>query len=201
MHRPGISTSCLMDRPLFDALEELSALTDLVEIFSAAKHFLPLNPDAAESFDLRYTVHTPTSDGNIAEPVEKLRKASLEVLAESAADADRINAETLIIHPGFCMEQDLWPLSLSALKKSLRDLGRMQKNYSVRFAIENLGNWDCCQFRCPELLEDIRAADLGFCLDIGHANLTGTLDAFLREKPDHMHLHDNHGIWDEHAAL
>lgn len=201
MHTPGISSSCLMDRPLFEALEELSALTDFVEIFSAARHSLSLNPEAAESFELRYTVHTPTSDGNIAEPNEKLRRASLEVLRESAAEADAISAETLVIHPGFCMEPDLWDLSLAALKKSLRDLGRMQEDFSVRFAIENLGSWECCHFRYPDLLADIRGNNLGFCLDVGHANLTGTLAAFLQEKPDHMHLHDNHGVWDEHAAI
>ncbi|HJJ87733.1 MAG TPA: sugar phosphate isomerase/epimerase, partial [Methanocorpusculum sp.] len=36
---------------------------------------------------------------------------------------------------------------------------------------------------------------------VGHANLNSALDLFLDAKPEHVHLHDNHGVWDEHAAL
>ncbi len=196
----GISTSCVQELTLYDALECLSRKTDFVEIMSAANHFLPDNIEVPASFSLRYSVHSPTSDGNIAEPFERLRQASLEVLYSAAEDAAAINAETLVIHPGFCLEPERRQASAAALKKSIRDLGHMQEEFSLRFVMENLGSWDCCHFRYPDLLPDIREAGLGFCLDIGHANLTGTLPAFLAEKPDHIHLHDNHGEWDEHAA-
>jgi sugar phosphate isomerase/epimerase len=91
--------------------------------------------------------------------------------------------------------------SYEALLLSISDLERMQDEFSVRFAVENLGSWDCCHFRYPDFVPILRDADLAFCLDVGHANLNSALDLFLDSKPEHVHLHDNHGVWDEHAAL
>ena len=201
MNTIGISSNCLMKYPLFDALEEISRHTNFVEIMSACGHSLPEFLEAAESFPLRYSVHSPTSDGNIAEPNEKIRKASLSVICESAKAADSLGAETLVIHPGFCLEKDMFEKSYEALLLSISDLERMQDEFSVRFAVENLGSWDCCHFRYPDFVPILRDAGLAFCLDVGHANLNSALDLFLDSKPEHVHLHDNHGVWDEHAAF
>ena len=201
MNTLGISSNCLMDCPLFDALEELSSLTNYVEIISACGHSIPRYLEAAESFQLRYSIHSPTSDGNIAEPFEKIRKASLSVIREAAEAADNLGAETLVIHPGFCLEKDMFEKSYEALLLSIYDLGKMQEEFSVRFAVENLGSLDCCHFRFPDFVSILRDADLAFCLDVGHANLNGVLGEFLDSKPEHVHLHDNHGVWDEHAAV
>ena len=196
----GISTNCLMQHPLFDALEQLEPLTGFVEIMSACRHMLPEFREAAESFSFRYSVHSPTSDGNIAEPFERIRKASLEVIYDSAKAAEEIGAETLVIHPGFCLEPDWFAASEKSLLKSISDLGAMQEEFSVKFVIENLGSWECCHFRFTNIIPVIRDAGIGICLDVGHANLNQALDTFLKEKPEHVHLHDNHGVWDEHAA-
>ncbi len=201
MNTIGISSNCLMKYTLFDALEEISSLTNFVEIMSACGHSLPEFLEAAESFPLRYSIHSPTSDGNIAEPSEKIRKASLSVIRESAEAADILGAETLIIHPGFCLDKEMFEKSYEALLLSISDLGRMQDEFSVRFAVENLGSLDCCHFRYPDFVPVLREADLAFCLDVGHANLNSALDLFLDSKPEHVHLHDNHGVWDEHASL
>ncbi len=196
----GISSNCLMGVPLFEALEQLAPMTQYVEIMSACDHSLPEFLEAASSFPLRYSVHSPTSDGNIAEPFSRLRTASLSVIRESAEAADSLGAETLVIHPGFCLEPKLFSASEEALLRSLADLSRMQEEFSVRFVVENLGSWDCCHFRFPAFVEKVREENLGFCLDVGHANLNNALDGFLEASPEHVHLHDNHGVWDEHAA-
>ncbi len=41
----------------------------------------------------------------------------------------------------------------------------------------------------------------GFTLDVGHAHLNGRLPAFLETGFSHMHIHDNNGKKDEHAAI
>jgi len=200
MKHVGISTNCVMHLPLERALAALEPLTDLVEIQCDANHSLFRHASVLDKFDLRYTIHAPTADGNIAESFEPIRRASIEVIRETADIADSAGAEKLVIHPGFCLDPANREASFSALHKSIQELGVLQKKFSVRFVMENLGSMECCYFQNTELVRELRAAGLGLTLDVGHANLTGTLDAFLQEKPDHLHLHDNKGISDEHAA-
>lgn len=197
----GASTYCFMDRSLGEALETLAGAVPLVEILSDSSHSLFSCADVCASFDLRYTVHAPTTDLNIAAPNEVMRRASVQVLADLAAICDDIGAERLVIHPGICMDPADWAASEASLLSSLRDLSRLQEDASVTFAIENMGSWPCCHFRDIGLLPLLEELGLGFTLDVGHAYLTGSLDAFLREgRPVHLHLHDNHGTMDEHAS-
>ena len=196
----GISSNCCLDLPLADALERLSQHTAFVEILASGNHSLFDFGEIAASYPLRYSVHCPVSDGNIAEPNEKIRRASVEVLAETAETADKINAEVLVIHPGWCMEQHLFAASEQALLRSVEELGNLQEEYTVRFAVENMGSLPCLHFRTPEFLQVVREAGLGFCLDTGHASLNGVLEQFCKEHPCHLHLHDNDGVQDLHGA-
>ncbi|MDV0443150.1 sugar phosphate isomerase/epimerase [Methanorbis rubei] len=200
MNRFGVSTNCRMADCLADVLEDFSLITNLVEIQCDANHSLFSHADICDSFDLRYTIHAPTGDGNIAIPFEPMRQASLEVLRETAVLGDRIGAEKLVIHPGFCLIDSDRPAAGDALSRSIIEIGKMQQDFSIKFVIENLGSWTCCYFQTPDLLEEIRSSGLGFALDVGHAHLTGTLFEFLDRQPDHFHLHDNHGTGDEHLA-
>jgi sugar phosphate isomerase/epimerase len=46
--------------------------------------------------------------------------------------------------------------------------------------------------------------DVGIVLDVGHANLEGQTDSFLRKLPDkivHMHVSDNMGEHDQHMGI
>ncbi len=46
--------------------------------------------------------------------------------------------------------------------------------------------------------------DIGIALDVGHANLEGHTESFLRRLPDkivHMHLSDNAGENDQHLGI
>jgi len=44
---------------------------------------------------------------------------------------------------------------------------------------------------------------VGITCDLGHANTAGQVGPFLEhlEQFNHLHLHDNHGLSDEHLAL
>lgn len=201
MRSPGCSTYCLMDRSLDEALSMLAAETRFVEVLSDSLHSLFFHQEVCESFDLAYTVHAPTTDINLAAENEMMRCASVEVIADLARICDEIGACRLVIHPGFCMEPSLWQASEQALFRSLHDLAVLQDEVSVVLAVENMGSWTCCHFRDPVLLPVLDDLGLGFALDVGHAALTGTLEAFLAEaRPVHLHLHDNDGKNDLHAA-
>jgi sugar phosphate isomerase/epimerase len=199
----GCSTYACINDSLERALERIAARTTLAEILSDTAHSLLRNAEACACFDLRYTVHAPCADINIACHHERIRRASIEVIAEVATICDNIGAERLVIHPGYCesvhgcgMER-----SAQALDRSLADLAGLQAEREVVFAIENLGSWNICHFRDPSLLKRLDELDLGFVLDVGHAHLNGNLDAFLAaSSPVHVHLHDNGGDTDAHAA-
>ncbi|MBN1195203.1 MAG: sugar phosphate isomerase/epimerase [Methanomicrobiaceae archaeon] len=199
----GCSTYACFNNTLEIALEQIAARTTLAEILSDTTHSLLRNAEVCACFDLRYTVHAPCADMNIACHHERIRKASIEVIDEVAASCNDIGAERLVIHPGYCesvygsgMER-----SARALDRSLMDLAELQAEREVIFTIENLGSWDICHFRDPSLLDRLEELGLGFVLDVGHAHINGNLEAFLAtSSPVHVHLHDNNGKNDDHAA-
>lgn len=201
MSEIGVSTYCMMHRPLCDALETLSQETGLIEVLSDSLHSLFLYAEVCASFDLRYTVHAPTTDLNIALEHERMRRASIQVIKDLVGVCDRIGASVLVVHPGVCMDPRLMAASERALRRSLDDLSRLQEACAVTIAVENMGSWPCCHFRDTSLLPVLDDLGLGFVLDVGHAHLNGNLGAFLRDgTPVHLHLHDNRGTMDEHAA-
>ena len=197
----GCSTCCLMDRPLEEALGLISSRTGLAEILSDGPHSLFLAEETCYSFDLGYTVHAPVADVNIASENEHLRRATIRVLADLASVCDRIGAARLVIHPGHVWGEEVRDAASRALNRSLDDLAALQREVSVRFAIENMGAWDICFFREPGFLDRLAALDLGFALDVGHAHVNGNLETFLEEgEAIHVHLHDNCGSRDDHLG-
>ncbi|MDD3092090.1 MAG: sugar phosphate isomerase/epimerase family protein [Methanoregulaceae archaeon] len=202
MHRLGCSTWCLMDMGLFEALEILSERTDTIEILSDARHDLLYESESCASFNLSYTVHSPTTDINIASCRETLRNASIDLLQEVCQKAGEIGARCVVVHPGFSPWLEMHDKSYDALRRSLVDLAVVQEEHGVPVAIENMGSWEVCHFRNPSVLPVLEEAGLSFCLDIGHAHINGVLDDFLAlATPDHIHLHDNRGSFDDHGAL
>lgn len=199
--RIGCSTCCLMDRSLEAALGIISSRTDLAEILSDGPHCLFRSEEACHSFDLRYTVHAPVADINIASDNERLRKATIRVLSDLSEVCDRIGAERLVVHPGHVWAEEVRGAAEHALDRSLADLAAIQEDVNVRLALENMGAWDVCFFRETAFLDRLGDLNLGFALDVGHAHVNGNLEQFLkRGGAIHVHLHDNSGNRDDHLA-
>ncbi|WOX55298.1 MULTISPECIES: sugar phosphate isomerase/epimerase family protein [unclassified Methanoculleus] len=197
----GCSTCCLMDRTLEEALGFISRRTNRAEVLSDGPHSLFHTEEACYSFDLRYTVHAPVADINIASDNEHLRRASVRVLDDLTKICDRIGAERLVVHPGHFWGEEMQDAAGQALNRSLGDLAAIQEEVNVRLAVENMGAWDICFFREPEFLDRLADLGLGFALDVGHAHVNGNLDSFLeRGGAIHVHLHDNFGSRDDHMA-
>jgi len=190
-----------MDRPLEEALGLISSCTGLAEILSDGPHSLFLSEEVCHSFDLRYTVHAPVADTNIASDNEHLRRATVRVLADLSEICDRIGAKRLVIHPGHVWAEEVRDAARRALDRSLADLAAIQGEVNVRLAIENMGAWNVCFFREPEFLDRLADYGLGFALDVGHAHVNGNLEPFLNQgRAIHVHLHDNCGGRDDHLA-
>lgn len=190
-----------MDRTLEEALGLISSRTNLAEILSDGPHNLFRFEEVCRSFDLRYTVHAPVADINIASENERLRRAAVRVLLDLAAVCDRIGAERLVVHPGHVWGEEMRVVAQAALDRSLDDLAAVQQEVNVRFAVENMGAWEICFFRSPEFLDRLANRNLGFALDVGHAHTNGNLASFLEQGTAiHVHLHDNRGSRDDHLA-
>jgi len=191
----GISTSCLAEVPLEHALDVLYDITDTVEIVDDGLHYMD-NPDIAECFDFNYFIHSPSRGVNISSQLEIIRKASVEVLAQCAGIASDIDAGAVIIHPGYFSHILQRDIGIFQLEKSLLELGGIADEYSVRFLVENMPEWNYFLLKRPEELPLING--FGFVLDVGHANTNSCLDEFLQEPVSHFHIHDNNGKEDSH---
>lgn len=197
----GCSTYTCMDLPLEEALVKIRERTPIIEILSDGPHDLFLHLDACRSVDARYSVHAPGTDINLASTNERIRVSCIGVLDELCGICDLISSRNLVVHPGYCAWSQTSGESYAAFLRSLDDLARIQQEHDVRIAVENMGSWDCCHFRTPDTLPEIIDRGLGYTLDIGHAHLNNVLREFVeRAPPTHIHLHDNGGTSDDHAA-
>jgi len=192
----GVSTFCLHDIPLPEALDRLSGITDFIEVMDEGQHFLS-NAEPLLSCTTRFSIHTPCRGTNIASLLEPIRRASVEVMKDCFAIAAEVNAP-LVIHPGYFAWAEERNKAEQQLKRSLQDLHRFSREYSVNFFIENMGNWEYFFLKTPEELPLIGKTMLA--LDVGHANQNHCLSEFLRYPAGHYHLHDNLGEADSHDA-
>lgn len=76
-----ISTFCLHRVSLTGALNQLTAITDHIEIIDEGLHHLK-NADILRNYSAWYTIHAPSRCTNLASLLEPIRQASVEVIAE-----------------------------------------------------------------------------------------------------------------------
>jgi len=154
------------------------------------------------SCDLEVSVHAPFSDLNIASLNKPIWEESLRQI-KTAIEAMANYAHVLVIHPGyisslasFCPDK-----ALRKNKEALTQLVRCAREHGVTATIENMVNVESLLGRFPGEIVDMRVDGLGFTFDVGHANTADAIDSFLRLPIDHVHLHDNNGLVDEHLVL
>ena len=148
MFKPKIGISMLhtLAEPFNTMLKRLATIeTEYVEIVDDGLHTLnkervaALN-EAAKPKGLKYTLHCPIADINIASPSKPMLNASLKRLKQSMAYANELNAELWVLHPGqvtgitpFYPGSD-WKQNI----QSIRTLHKTAKEYGLRIAIENV---------------------------------------------------------------
>lgn len=196
-----ISTFCCIDHPLSEALGILAERTSHVEIMADGPHDLLADPSPCSEFPLHYSVHAPCSECNIASVNERMRSAAVALLGDVLDTCNRIGADRLVVHPGYFSYEQVKDRAVLSLLRSLDDLALLQEEYGVRVCVENMGAWECCHFRTPKFIPELASRGLGMTLDCGHARLNNNLDEFLAARGFcHVHLHDNGGTVDDHAA-
>lgn len=221
----GISTHLYIgDRLDRDHLVEIAAHGfDAVEVFAVKSHFDYRDRRAAIALaewldDTRLTfrsMHAPIArdyvngswkDGlSLAATDESQRQAAIEETLATLDVAAAVRYSTLVVHGGV-PEPYGGPADnhLASLVRSLEELAPVAQRYGVRLAVEVIPNALSTPAALVDLIEsDIDAADLGICMDVGHARLMGDVVDAIETCSGHLittHLHDNRGRADDHLV-
>ena len=165
-----------------------------------------IDVDMLESYDLKYTIHAPFMDVNIATLQDKSRINSVNQIKDSIDFANEINAEAVVVHPGLasflCKKYFLDDVYKYA-NESIKEIGEYGADLGVLTTVENMPDFDSMIYQNIEDLNELLVSlDMTMTLDIGHANHMGySPEAMIFDSIKHVHAHDNFGDDDSHLAL
>jgi len=158
------------------------------------------------STNLGVTVHAPYGDLNLATLNDPIWHESIRQICTCIEHAAPLT-DRVTIHPGYLspvgklLPQKVWDLQ----KEALRRIGRFAADRGVVACLENMIGVK--EFLCREPGELIGMTEgiegIGMTFDFGHANTMGLVNDFLPfvSRARHIHIHDNHGMSDEHLNL
>ncbi len=207
----GISCTAFSSDPPRVWLDRIVGNFELWEIFSEADHSIVYNfkefKELLPSYDLCYSVHAPICDMNIASISDLVRKASMKEMMDTIKAANKLDIETVTIHPGLSSMsvRGIEERYLAHAKESMKTLDEAAREYGMTLAIENMP--DMYFFLCSkakDLADILEGTDLGVCFDIGHANTAGQIDAMIDtfgNRIKNIHIHDNNGDKDSHMTI
>jgi sugar phosphate isomerase/epimerase len=165
--------------------------------------------DLGSSYGLKYSVHAPFADINIASPSKPMLRVILRRLQKSIAHASALNAHVWVLHPGVRTGISMFYPSMEWLQncRSARLLCKVAEDYGVKIAVENMPEPHPFIMKSVEefkrFFEEVNEP-IGFALDVGHSNLNGQTEHFLRaftDKIKHVHVSDNNGRSDLHLGI
>jgi sugar phosphate isomerase/epimerase len=136
---------------------------------------------------------------DITEPVKSKRIAMVDEVKRALEIAESIPFRYVVQHLGVS-GQDYDERRLDAGFDSLDELSNFARMRGVEVLLENIPNRMASAERLKSFL-DTTHMKLGFCLDVGHANMNEGIPAaygIMQERMRSTHLHDNNGQEDQH---
>jgi sugar phosphate isomerase/epimerase len=162
--------------------------------------------DIVASTRLGVSVHAPYGDLNLATLNDPIYQESIRQICTCIEYASELT-DRVTFHPGYLspvgklVPEKVWGLQKEALVR----IGRVASDHGVLACLENMISIKEFLCRFPEELIGMTEGieGIGMTFDFGHANTVGKVNEFLQfvKKADHIHIHDNHGLSDEHLAL
>lgn len=200
----GVSTLALHPRPLDVTLEYIEGLgINYCEIIN--EYPLDNIEEDLHSYSLKFIVHAPISDVNIASPNKRIRRSSIMEIKSSMDLATYLDSDKLILHPGSV------PFLARAYKdkileynlQSLKELKNYADDLGVTLCLENMPRMEKYLYNnLKELQKLVEELEIKATLDIGHAHtMDYTIKDIKMEIVGHIHLSDNNGLKDSHNAL
>jgi sugar phosphate isomerase/epimerase len=165
--------------------------------------------DILETTNLSLTMHLPFSDMNMAGLNSGIHN---EVMRQMKYYLDMASGlvELAVLHPGYLspyggqVPDKAWQVNI----ESIQQLCDFAEERGIIIAVENMPDIPKIYGKIPDemldILEQVDRDNVGMTLDVGHANTMGRVDEFVEKcfgKIKHMHIHDNHGVHDEHLPL
>lgn len=202
----GASTLAGIEYNLENTLEFIETLgldyAELVHQFPSEN----IDIELLESYNLKYSIHAPFMDVNIASLQDKSRLNSIEQIKDSIDLANKIDAEAVVVHPGlatFLAKKYFLRDVYKFADESIKEIGEYGKELGVLTTVENMPTFDAMIYQDLEKLDELLTSlDMSMTLDIGHANHAGySPEAMYFDSIKHIHVHDNFGDDDSHLAF
>ncbi|MBE6492595.1 MAG: sugar phosphate isomerase/epimerase [Methanobrevibacter sp.] len=165
-----------------------------------------IDSEILESYNLKYSIHAPFMDVNIASPQDQSRLNSIAQIKSSIDLANEINAEAVVVHPGlisFLANKYFKKEVYEFANESIKEIGDYAKDLGVMATIENMPNFESMIYQnIADLNQLLVENEMHMTLDIGHANHVGYApDEMIFDSIKHIHVHDNLGDDDSHLPL
>lgn len=202
----GASTLAGIEYTLEETLEFIEGLgleyAELVHQYPSEN----IDADILESYNLKYSVHTPFMDVNIASLQEKSRLNSIQQIKDSIDLANKIDGEAVVVHPGlasFLAKKYFLDKVYETANESIKEIGEYGRDLGVLTTVENMPTFDAMIYQnLQDLNELLVSLDMAMTLDIGHANHAQyPPEAMYFDSIKHIHAHDNFGDDDAHLTL
>ncbi len=196
--------------PLANLLDALVTHFDGWQIVAEGKHEVQALEgefvDIAGSYDLKYSVHLPVSDMNIASLNRRIRSTSISESAETMRRAAGMGIHTFVVHPGThsILSADGSERAFLLAREGIRTLAALSKSMGTELLVENTPSVSGSVAPTSKSMQSlITGLPVGICLDVAHASLDGELAGFLGMggRTGMIHLSDNDGHRDTHAQL
>lgn len=226
MKRFGLSTHLYHDDRLErQHLVDIAAHQfDAVEVFATRSHFdyhdsaavASLKEWLTEANLALHSVHGPITDGfangrvqrtfSIATRDAGARTAALREMSAALNIARVVPFRYLVVHLGVPVAQQPGTddNSLDAAVRSVEDIVRTAEPLGVKVALEVMGNPLSTAAALVDILErSFDGADVGICMDVGHAHLLGDAPEAIETTSEYLlttHIHDNRRQSDDHLV-
>lgn len=215
---------CMENITVFDPVEEARfAVENGFDGFELAIEYPSSTPahvfakrrelvDVLSSGNLVRLAHVPTFV-DISNFYDELKEASVSVTLKAMEAAHAIEAEVVVVHPGFRFPLAPRETSIRNTIQSLERIIDAAEEYGFVLGVENLPSGvlpgaeyfsTVDEFR--ELFSQLNSKRLKFTLDIAHASIKPSdppakfIDAFYGRLV-HVHVSDNLGSRDDHLPL
>lgn len=216
-----LSTHLFLNKRLHPGLLELALRSgaQAVEIFAARQHFdytsrehileiagwLRSNP--LEACSIHAPLYADREMGraggpgiNVLHPEKARRIDAMDELKRALEVTDLLPVKNMVMHLGERM--DGWsPRTVEYAINALEHLGAFGRPLGVRLLVENLMSEATTPEHLLEILKTGHLDKVGVCLDLGHAHVTAGVAESIATLGSHIvsvHVHDNHGMQDEH---